>query len=105
MAAVSYSVFDDLLIGNFTKTTLHNLDSLYDPNFNFVVTKYGDNGGAETREEVESYLKTYRQRAGITNWMLHHMAREGHTLFRRYVRRDSKIYSVARDIYQRALTS
>ena len=105
VAAVSYSVFDDLLIGNFTKTTLHNLDSLYDPNFNFVVTKYGDNGGAQTREEVDAYMKTYRQRAGITNWMLHHMAREGHTLFRRYVRRDSKIYSVARDIYQRALTS
>jgi hypothetical protein len=105
VTAVSYKVFDDLLIGNFTKTTLHNIDSLYDPNFNFVVTKYGDNGGAETQQDIDSYLRVYRERAGITNWMLHHMAREGHTLFRRYVRRDSKIYSVARDIYQRALTS
>ena len=30
-----YSIFDDLLIGNFMKTRLHNLSSLYDPIINF----------------------------------------------------------------------
>ena len=34
-----YSIFDDLLIGNFMKTKLYNLKSLYDPviNFNNIV--------------------------------------------------------------------
>ena len=33
--ACKYSIFDDLLIGNFMKTRLHNLSSLYDPTINF----------------------------------------------------------------------
>ena len=39
--ACKYSIFDDLLIGNFMKTRLHNLSSLYDPtiNFNNIVPK------------------------------------------------------------------
>ena len=44
MTAVDYEIFDDLLIGNFMKTTLHKFDSLYDGDFNFAVTKFGDNG-------------------------------------------------------------
>src|SRR5580698_7290509 len=40
MTAVDYEIFDDLLIGNFMKTTLHKFDSLYDGDFNFAVTKF-----------------------------------------------------------------
>ena len=59
--ACKYSIFDDLLIGNFMKTQLHNLSSLYDPviNFNNIVPKYGDNGLAYTKEELISYEKEY----------------------------------------------
>lgn len=62
--AVEYEIFDDLLIGNFMKTTLHNLHSLYDGDFNFFVTKYGDNGRAESEEQLASYFREYRRRAG-----------------------------------------
>jgi len=105
MTAINYKVFDDILIGNFTKTTLHNMNSLYDPDFNFIVTKFGDNGLAETDDEIKNYLREYRKRAGLTNWLLHHTARTGHTMFRRYVKRDSRFYDFARDIYQKRLTS
>jgi hypothetical protein len=30
MTAIDYEIFDDLLIGNFMKTTLHKMGSLYD---------------------------------------------------------------------------
>ena len=58
-----YSIFDDLLIGNFMKTQLHNLSSLYDPVFNFnnIVPKYGDNGLAYTKEELVRYEKSMRR--------------------------------------------
>ena len=62
--AIKYQIFDDLLIGNFMKTTLHNLNSLYSYDFNFLVTKYGDNGKAQTEIEVKEYLKEYKRRAG-----------------------------------------
>ena len=65
--ACKYSIFDDLLIGNFMKTQLHNLESLYDPiiNFNNLVPKYGDNGLAYTRAELLNYEKEYAKRMGI----------------------------------------
>jgi len=67
MIAIEHKIFDDLLIGNFMKTTLHNCESLYegDGNFNFNVTKYGDNGLAETTEEIKRYLQEYKKRSGI----------------------------------------
>ena len=57
--ACKYSIFDDLLIGNFMKTQLHNLNSLYDPiiNFNEIVPKYGDNGLAYTKADLIKYEK------------------------------------------------
>jgi hypothetical protein len=64
MQAVNYEIFDDLLIGNFMKTTLHGMRSLYDEDFNFNVSKYADNGRAQTEKEVRAYLAEYRRRAG-----------------------------------------
>jgi hypothetical protein len=61
MTAVKYRVFDDLLIGNFMKVTLHGGTDLY-PDFSPYVAKYGDNGGARTRGELEDYFKIYRDR-------------------------------------------
>jgi hypothetical protein len=74
MAAVVYRMFDDLLIGNFMKTTLYGVESLYSPNFNFTVAKYGDNGLAETKDEVRAYLRQYQNRSGF-DWFLHQLAR------------------------------
>jgi hypothetical protein len=102
MTAVTYRVFDDLLIGNFMKTTLHGMPSLYAPNFNFFVAKYGDNGGAESKAALRSYLAEYRRRSGA-EWFLHILSREAPHVFRRFVRKDGRLYAVARDVYNRTL--
>ncbi len=59
MQAVNFEIFDDMLIGNFMKTTLVNCNSLY-PYFAPYVSKYGDNGGAKTNDELEKYFNYYK---------------------------------------------
>ncbi|HLH42990.1 MAG TPA: hypothetical protein VKV74_08390 [Bryobacteraceae bacterium] len=59
--AVKYEIFDDLLIGNFMKTTLHGGATLY-PNFTPVVAKYADNGRAQTSAELREYKRAYYER-------------------------------------------
>jgi hypothetical protein len=67
MAAVGFRVFDDLLIGNFMKTTLvgdwhaRNAAGLY-PDFTPFVCKYADNGGARSAAELAAYFAEYRRR-------------------------------------------
>jgi hypothetical protein len=64
LTAVRYQVFDDLLIGNFMKTTLHGdfgPSRLY-PDFSPYVAKYGDNGRARTRDELRRYFRSYYRR-------------------------------------------
>jgi len=67
MTVIDYQIFDDLMIGNFTKTTLHGpwpqsgAAALY-PDFNPFVAKYGDNGGARTKDELRAYFAEYRRR-------------------------------------------
>ncbi|HEX6996536.1 MAG TPA: MBL fold metallo-hydrolase [Gammaproteobacteria bacterium] len=65
MKAVQHEVFDDLLIGNFMRTTLHGgVKSLY-PDFSPYVAKYGDNGRAFSEAELRAYFRAYRQVAGL----------------------------------------
>jgi hypothetical protein len=64
MAAIEYEVFDDLLIGNFARVTLHGkwgARKLY-PEFTPYVAKYADNGRAVTRDELRRYFAAYRRR-------------------------------------------
>jgi len=61
MTAVAYRVFDDLLIGNFMRTTLHGKAELY-PDFTPYLAKYGDNGDARTRQDLARYFREYRAR-------------------------------------------
>jgi hypothetical protein len=75
MAAVEWLAFDDLLIGNFMRTTLHGdwwgkqgADALY-PHFTPFVTKYGDNGGARTAAAIRAYFAEYLRR-GFTDFEL-----------------------------------
>jgi hypothetical protein len=101
MTAVTNRVFDDLLLGGFMKITLHNAD--FDRDFVFFTGKYADNGCAETKDALRSYFSQYKQRSGSMDWIIHHLVNSGHTLFRRYVRSDSKLYTVARDAYVKVL--
>ena len=63
MKAIRFSIFDDLLIGNFMRTRLINLDSLY-PNFAPLVTKYYDNGMIYNFEDLKNYHKYYKSISG-----------------------------------------
>ena len=59
MTSVKYEIFDDMLIGNYMKTTIIGVKSLY-PNFTPYVSKYGDNGGAKTEKELHNYFHYYK---------------------------------------------
>ena len=107
LCAVEWQVFDDLLIGNFMKTTLHGhwgRRGLY-PDFTPYVGKYADNGLARTPDELEAYFAAYRRRAPLD--FLRHRLVERYlnlielptALVRSYVPRDSAVYKWARRTY------
>ena len=102
VTACKYNVFDDLLIGNFMKTKLYNLKSLYDPNFDFntVICKIGDNGLAYTEEEVNIYLSEYKKRLGI-EYFYDLFANKSKNYFKFFLKNyaDSKYYTKFRKIY------
>ncbi|GIX49587.1 MAG: hypothetical protein KatS3mg131_3798 [Candidatus Tectimicrobiota bacterium] len=64
MTAIEYEIFDDLLIGNFMKTTLHGKLQVpqFRQDFTPYVAKYADNGLAKTHEELQAYFREYRRR-------------------------------------------
>jgi hypothetical protein len=68
MTAVRFEIFDDLLIGNFVRTTLHGVRSLY-PDFAPYVAKYGDNGRAFSERELAAYFTEYTRAAGLRGWI------------------------------------
>lgn len=105
--SIKYEIFDDLLIGNFAKVTLHGEwigKPLY-PDFTPYVAKYGDNGKARTRSEVEDYFSAYRRRdpAGYLghlverNWLLPVQTRAADAL--RKLGTASPIYQAAKKTY------
>jgi hypothetical protein len=66
MTCIEHEIFDDLLIGNFMKTTLHGVEGLY-PDFSPYVAKYGDNGGAKSKAELSEYFLHYFLRAPLAS--------------------------------------
>jgi hypothetical protein len=101
MTAVQYKVFDDLLIGNFMKTTLHGKwpkTRLY-PDFTPYVAKYADNGGARSKHELNEYFSVYRRRTGVINHVRHLFIAHSEHIFRSYVPRGSPMFQVTRKMY------
>ncbi|QDU66378.1 MBL fold metallo-hydrolase [Engelhardtia mirabilis] len=82
MTAVEWRIFDDVLISNFARCTLHGAwhgrgtGAMY-PDFNPFLTKFGDNGGAWSAAELRRYFRTYLDR-GFTRL-------EGDAAAQRYV--------------------
>ena len=66
LTACKNSIFDDLLIGNFMKTKLYNLNSLYDRSANFTkeICKIGDNAKAYSEEDIRKYKSYYAKKMG-----------------------------------------
>jgi len=102
MKAVKHQIFDDLLVGNFMKCTLHgpwHTNTVY-PHFTPYVTKYADNGNARSEQEIASYFKEYRRRAFFD--YIRHKIEEGSTDFLRPIfPRDSGIYHIGRTLYHK----
>lgn len=110
VTAVENQIFDDLLIGNFMKTTFVGRwprPSLY-PNFTPYVAKYADNGRARTREELRAYFRAYRRRAPADAY--YHMAfdaihaaleERGRNALRSVMPIDSEPYRFVKGIYKK----
>ena len=102
LKACKYNIFDDLLIGNFMKTKLYNLRSLYDPSANFSneVCKIGDNGRAYSKEELHKYRKYYAKKMGkeyFLNLFANASREQFIYFFKNY--RNSKYYQKVKKIY------
>lgn len=97
MTAIEHEIFDDLLIGNFMRTTLHNVNGLY-PYFTPYVAKYADNGGAKTRNELHSYFHHYYMRDPIAQ-TLKKLSTTSETMVRRVLPEDSIMFRTAKRLY------
>ena len=100
LQAVNFEIFDDLLIGNFMKTTLHGMRELYDGDFIQYLSKYADNGRAETIPELKQYFKVYKQRSG-REYIYQTFLDKSKSIFNRFISNDrgSLLYRKAKQIY------
>jgi hypothetical protein len=95
--AVRWQVFDDLLIANFMKVTLHGITGLY-PDFTPYVAKYADNGRAQSEAELSSYFRAYRERSSA-EFLLARLHHRSEALFRRTFSGQSEVFKVAKKVY------
>ncbi len=101
MSAIQYEIFDDLLIGNFMKTTLHNMSSLYDYEFNQKLTKYSDNGRVFNDKELIKYANYYKKKSG-REFIYYKFLDKSKSMVQRFFltnNRNSKLYKFAKSIY------
>lgn len=105
-----WHIFDDLLIGNFMRTTLFGdwpTNSLR-PHFTSRLAKYSDNGLAHTDAQLDRYLAEYRRRSyrdhleykvrGLYSSTLRRTARRS----RAYVSNGSALHRAGQRIYARS---
>jgi hypothetical protein len=98
MTSVEYEIFDDLLIGNFMKTTLHgNVTGLY-PDFSPYVAKYADNGGAKSKAELRSYFLHYFLRDPLAS-ILKKVSTGSEDVVRALVPANSRLFQTAKKAY------
>lgn len=102
MVAIENEIFDDLLIGNFMKTTLHGKSSasgLY-PDFTPYVAKYADNGAARSRAELRRYFLEYMRRAPF-EYLRDRFERRSRDVVRSLLPADSGLYWITKSAYRR----
>jgi hypothetical protein len=97
MTCLQYEIFDDLLIGNFMKTTLHGDVGLY-PDFSPYVAKYGDNGGARTKAELHSYFLHYFIRDPLAS-ILKRVSTGSEQMLRSVIPAESGFFKTAKKLY------
>ncbi len=101
MTAVEYEIFDDLLIGNFMKTTLHGTLGVteFRQEFTPYVAKYADNGLAKSREELRAYFREYWRRNPL-HFLHTELQRRAADTVRTYLPPESVAYKVGKKAYK-----
>jgi hypothetical protein len=99
MTCLEYEIFDDLLISNFMKTTLHGIDGLY-PQFTPYVAKYGDNGGAKSKAELSRYFLHYFLRDPLVT-TLKQVTTGSEQIVRALLPDDTALFKAAKRFYYR----
>jgi hypothetical protein len=97
MTCLEYEIFDDLLISNFMKTTLHGDVGLY-PDFSPYVAKYADNGGAKSEAELHSYFLHYFLRDPVAS-MLKKVSTASEDIVRAVLPAESGLFRTAKNFY------
>jgi len=97
MACIEHELFDDLLIGNYMRTTLYNVEGMY-PHFTPYVAKYADNGGAKTKRELAVYFGHYYMRDPIAH-TLRRLADASEMAVRKVIPEDSAVFRFAKRSY------
>ena len=100
MKAVEYEIFDDLLIGNFMKTTLTGCLSLH-PNFTAPVCKYADNGTAKSNVELKKYFDYYKLNSADYWKDMLKFKTEG--ILRSHVSSQSEFFQIGKSIKQKIM--
>ena len=93
--AIENQIFDDILIGNFMQVKLINVPSLY-PNFTPYVTKYGDNGKAKSKIELNNYFDYYKFNSA--NFWLDFLKLKSEEIIRTKIEKYKGLYFLARSI-------
>lgn len=100
LIATQYQVFDDLLIGNFMKTTLLGKwpkSQLY-PDFTPYVARYSDNASSRTKKELDDYFEEYRKREPV-EYLRHRFEQKSVDVFRSHVTGGSKLFQLGKRLY------
>jgi L-ascorbate metabolism protein UlaG (beta-lactamase superfamily) len=100
MSAIRNEVFDDLLIGNFMKTTLLGRwpASRLHPYFTPVVAKYADNAHVFSAQDMESYFHAYRKRDPL-DFLLHRFQQHSVQTFRNFITPQSRAFDYGKRAY------
>jgi len=98
MASVNYRVFDDIMIANFMKTTLHGDTPMLNGTFTRTVAKYGDNGLAESLEQLRVYHRHYFRRDPLGT-ILYNLESQSESMFRKFVPHNGMVHRAAKSLY------
>lgn len=99
MTCVEWEIFDDLLIGNYMKTSFIGDWRSYDLQlFDTYVGKIGDNGLARTEHEIKNYIREYSRRSPI-EFIRHRVEKKSEQTFRRLFDNQSSARDFVKRVY------
>lgn len=105
MLCVNWEIFDDILIGNYMKTTLHGdwTGRTLTSDFTRFVAKYGDNGRAKSEDELRHYFENYEKRAPLEH-LWHSVEQKGKNSLRSLLSNNPKVFGSVKSTYRWLVT-